>query len=111
MASHASAWHRSGAHQCLLVKHIISVMDQGASPTFSTGGVGQSKSPVNRGVGSKSLHYISWCRGGGDVACGSDSRWGLRWQGEVELPDQDFLVGFEFGVSAEDQGAGISGRE
>jgi hypothetical protein len=44
------------------------------------------------------------------VACGDSGR-GLRRQGEVELAEQDFLVGVEFGVSAQDQGAGVGGGE
>ena len=40
-----------------------------------------------------------------------DARWGLGRQIKLELLDQKLLVGVQFGVAAEDQGAAIGGRE
>lgn len=43
------------------------------------------------------------------LAGGDDSGWGLRRQSEVELFQEELVVGVRLGVTAKDQGAAISG--
>ncbi len=45
------------------------------------------------------------------MAGGGDPWWGLRGQLEVELPDQELLVGVEFGMAAEHERAAVGGGE
>lgn len=41
---------------------------------------------------------------------GGDPRWGLRGQLQTQLLEQQLLLGLRLGVTAQDQGASISGR-
>ena len=45
----------------------------------------------------------------GDVAGGGDPWRGLRGKLEVELPEQELVVGVEFGMAAEHERAAIGG--
>ena len=55
------------------------------------------------------LHGVLWRWG--ELACGSNSRRRLWGQVEVEVRYQEFLVGVQFGIAAQDQRAAIGGRE
>ncbi len=56
-----------------------------------------------------SLHGVG--RRPSDMAGGGGPWWGLRGQLEVELPDQELLVGVEFGMAAEHERAAVGGGE
>ena len=53
----------------------------------------------------------SWDLGASGLQRGCDAgRW-LRWQIDLELLEQQLLVGIELGIAAEDQGASVGCRE
>src|SRR6266705_4701368 len=78
-----------------------------ASPTFSTRGKRRAKSI---GVHRKSplQNWDLWASG---PPRGRDARRWLRRQIELELLEQQLLVGIEFGMAAEDQHASVGCRE
>ena len=45
------------------------------------------------------------------LSAGTDARWRLGREREVELFEQDFLIGLRMGVATQDQGATIGRRE
>ena len=45
------------------------------------------------------------------LSAGADARWRLGGQGEVELLEQDFVIGLRVGVATQDQGPAIGGGE
>ena len=81
-----------------------------SSPTFSTEAIWGPGGRVNRGLGSRGLHYtlLSSC---GELPCCGDSWWGLRRQGQVELADEELLIDVGLGIPGQDQGAVIRGGE
>src|ERR1700694_1893364 len=59
---------------------------------------------------SESLHYTALA-GRRAIFSGANTWWRLWREIEVEVAGQKLLVGGEFGVTAEDQGAAVGGRE
>ena len=73
----------------------------GLNPSFSTGGVGDPGSRSRTTSWSKGLPHKS------DVlaltqklSAGADARWRLGRQGEVQLFEQESVIGFRMGVAA-----------
>src|ERR1700676_2283970 len=83
-----------------------------SSPTFSTRGVHDPERRSKWTSWLKGLHYRS------DVlflfqelSTRTDARWRLVRQRELELFEQDFLIGFWMGVAAQNQSAAVGRRE
>jgi len=84
-----------------LERHSFRPENLGPNPSFSTGGVRDPGSRSGTTSWSKGLPHKS------DVlaltqklSARADARWRLGWQGEVQLSEQESVIGFRMGVAA-----------
>src|SRR3981081_396336 len=101
-----------GSNACFEAALAIGILSHGVliadiSPTFSTRGKRRAKSI---GVYRKSP-LQDWDLGASGPLRGRDARRWLRRQIELELLEQQLLVGIELSIAAEDQHASVGCRE